>query len=141
MSRTMADTPKPAFREWVKRARADQTNGRPDDRGARGVGAAPQGLRYCERPSLWSSAPVKGPQEDGEAISEKRVRRLMREEQIQGRVPKRFKHTTDSNHDDPIAANVLARDFTAAAPHVEGPQLAGSHERTPDADPNAAERL
>jgi hypothetical protein len=44
-------------------------------------------------------------------------------------------------HDDPIAANVLARDFTAAAPHLEGPQLAGSHERTPDADRNAAERL
>ena len=82
----------------------------------------PQGLPYRERPSLWSSAPVKGPQEDGEAISEKRVRRLMREEQIQGRVPKRFKHTTDRNHDDPIAANVLARDFTAAAPQVEGPQ-------------------
>ena len=34
-----------------------------------------------------------------------------------GRVPKRFKHTTDSNHDDPIVANVLARDFTAAAPN------------------------
>jgi len=41
----------------------------------------------------------------------------MREEQIQGRVPNRFKHTTDSSHDDAIAANVLARDFTAAAPN------------------------
>lgn len=55
--------------------------------------------------------------DDGEAISEKRVRRLMCEEQIQGRVPKRFKHTTDSDHTDPIAANVLDRDFTAAAQH------------------------
>ena len=41
----------------------------------------------------------------------------MREEQIQGQVPKRFKQTTNSDHDDPIAANVLDRDFTAAAPN------------------------
>jgi transposase InsO family protein len=72
---------------------------------------AASGHRYG-RPRLW-----KDLKEDGEAISEKRVRRLMREEQIQGRVPKRFKHTTDSDHTDPIAANVLDRDFTAAAPN------------------------
>ena len=64
------------------------------------------------RPRLW-----KDLKEDGEAISEKRVKRLMREEQIQGKVPKRFKQTTNSHHDDPIAANVLDRDFTAAAPN------------------------
>jgi len=64
------------------------------------------------RPRLW-----KDLKEDGEAISEKRVRRLMREEGLQGKVPKRFKQTTDSQHDDPIAANLLDRDFTAAAPN------------------------
>jgi putative transposase len=63
------------------------------------------------RPRLW-----KDLQEDGEAISEKRVRRLMREEGLQGKVPRRFKQTTDSKHDDPVAANLLGRDFTAAAP-------------------------
>jgi hypothetical protein len=41
----------------------------------------------------------------------------MLDEQIYGRVPKRFKQTTNSDHADPIAANVLARDFTAAAPN------------------------
>src|SRR4029453_10567447 len=55
--------------------------------------------------------------EDGEAVSEKRVRRLMREAQIQGHVPKRFKQTTNSDHQDPIAANALEREFTAAAPN------------------------
>ena len=64
------------------------------------------------RPRLW-----KDLREDGEAVSEKRVGRLMREAQIQGHVPKRFKQTTDSQHSDPIAANVLARDFTASAPN------------------------
>jgi transposase InsO family protein len=72
---------------------------------------AASGHRYG-RPRLW-----KDLKEDGEAVSEKRVRRLMRAEQIQGQVPKRFKQTTNSDHDDPIAANVLARDFTAAAPN------------------------
>ena len=47
------------------------------------------GHRYG-RPRLW-----KDLKEDGEAISVTRVRRLVREGQIQGRVPKRFKHTTD----------------------------------------------
>ena len=64
------------------------------------------------RPRLW-----KDLREDGEAVSEKRVRRLMREEGLQGKVPKRFKQTTDSKHDDPIAANLLDRDFTAPAPN------------------------
>jgi putative transposase len=64
------------------------------------------------RPRLW-----KDLKEDGEAVREKRVRRLMREEGLQGKVPKRFKETTDSRHDDPIAANLLDRDFTAAAPN------------------------
>ena len=72
---------------------------------------AASGERYG-RPRLW-----KDLREDGEAVSEKRVGRLMREEAIQGQVPKRFKHTTDSKHNDPIAANLLDRDFTAAAPN------------------------
>ena len=72
---------------------------------------AASGQKYG-RPRLW-----KDLQEDGEAVSEKRVRRLMRAEQIVGRAPKRFKQTTDSNHTDPVAANVLDRDFTAAGPN------------------------
>jgi transposase InsO family protein len=72
---------------------------------------AASGHRYG-RPNLW-----KDLQEDGEAVSEKRVARLMREEGLQGKVRKRFKQTTNSQHDDPIAPNVLDRDFTAAAPN------------------------
>jgi putative transposase len=72
---------------------------------------AASGHRYG-RPRLW-----KDLQEDGEAVSEKRVRRLMREEQLRGRLPKRFTQTTNSDHADPVAANLLDRDFTAAAPN------------------------
>jgi hypothetical protein len=54
--------------------------------------------------------------DQAQSLCAKRVKRLMREEQIQGKVPKRFNQTTNSHHADPIAANVLDRDFTA----VEG---------------------
>ena len=37
--------------------------------------------------------------------------------QIKGQVPKRFTHTTGKERDDPIAASILARDFSAAAPN------------------------
>ena len=53
----------------------------------------------------------------GIAISRKRVARLMREEGLRARVRKRFRLTTMSDHDQPIAANVLARQFVADHPN------------------------
>jgi putative transposase len=55
--------------------------------------------------------------EDGDRVSRKRVIRLMQEEGLQGRVPKRFKMTTMRDHDDPVAANLLDQQFAAAAPN------------------------
>jgi transposase InsO family protein len=55
--------------------------------------------------------------EDGERVGRKRVIRLMREEGLRARVRKRFKSSTNSEHDQPIAPNVLARDFAAPAPN------------------------
>ena len=55
--------------------------------------------------------------EQHEAISRKRVIRLMQEEGLKARVRKRYKVTTMSDHDHPIAANVLDRRFTAEAPN------------------------
>jgi putative transposase len=50
-------------------------------------------------------------------VSRKRVARVMREEGLKARPRKRFKGTTMSDHDQPVAANLLNRDFTAAAPN------------------------
>jgi transposase InsO family protein len=50
-------------------------------------------------------------------VSRKRVARVMREEGLKARPRKRFKSTTMSDHDQPVAANLLNRDFTAAAPN------------------------
>ncbi len=52
-----------------------------------------------------------------ERVSRKRIVRLMQEEGLKARVRRRYKHTTLSDHDQPIADNVLARAFTAAAPN------------------------
>jgi putative transposase len=53
----------------------------------------------------------------GHHVGRKRVERLMRQEGIQGRKKRRFRRTTDSNHAQPVAANVLARNFHADAPN------------------------
>jgi len=52
-----------------------------------------------------------------ELVSRKRVIRLMQEDGLKARVRKRFKLTTMSDHDQPVAANLLDRDFTAEAPN------------------------
>ena len=53
----------------------------------------------------------------GALVSRKRVVRLMRAEGLQGRMRKRFTQTTMSEHDQPVAANVLAQQFVADAPN------------------------
>jgi len=52
----------------------------------------------------------------GARVGRKRVARLMREKKLAGRTRRRFRTTTDSKHDFPIAPNVLERAFTASAP-------------------------
>jgi len=52
-----------------------------------------------------------------ERVSRKRVIRLMQEEGLIARTPKRFICTTNSDHDLPVATNLLNREFTAEAPN------------------------
>src|SRR4029453_17864611 len=55
--------------------------------------------------------------EQHEPASRKRVIRLMQEQQLRARQRKRFKLTTMSDHDLPVAANLLDRQFTAEKPN------------------------
>jgi putative transposase len=55
--------------------------------------------------------------EQDERVSRKRVIRLMQEGGLKARVRKRFTLTTMSDHDLPVAANLLNRQFTADAPN------------------------
>jgi transposase InsO family protein len=52
-----------------------------------------------------------------EQVSRKRVVRLMQENGLQARLRKRYKLTTMSDHDQPVATNLLDRQFEAAGPN------------------------
>ena len=52
-----------------------------------------------------------------ERVGRKRVARLMREQGLQSRRKRRFRVTTDSQHAEPVARNLLARDFQARTPN------------------------
>ena len=51
----------------------------------------------------------------GKTVSQRKVAELMREEGLVARRKKRFRATTDSKHDDPIAPNIVERNFTTNA--------------------------
>ncbi len=53
----------------------------------------------------------------GQCVGRHRVARLMRQAGLQAQRPKRYKTTTDSTHDRPIAPNRLGRDFASQAPN------------------------
>lgn len=57
---------------------------------------------------------------DGEQVSRNTVAKLMRQAKIQGKTRRRFvPRTTDSHHQQPIAPNLLERDFTASEPNCK----------------------
>ena len=55
--------------------------------------------------------------EQEEHVNRKRVVRLMQKDGLKARRRKRYKLTTMSDHDQPVAANLLDRHFEAAAPN------------------------
>ena len=52
----------------------------------------------------------------GKTVSRKRVTRLMKEEDLVCKTKRRFKATTDSSHNKPVADNLLKRDFLLEQP-------------------------
>lgn len=58
----------------------------------------------------------QGLRRDGVRVARKRVERLMRQDGLRGRVRRRFRRTTDSNHKLPVAPNTLNRQFSVDAP-------------------------
>ncbi len=55
----------------------------------------------------------------GIVCSRKRVARLMREHQLSARKKRRKVRTTNSNHQFPVAPNLLEQDFSASAPNTK----------------------
>jgi putative transposase len=63
-------------------------------------------------PKMWKELVARGIR-----VGKERVRRMMQEHGIKARGKRKFVITTDSKHKLPIAANLLQRNFTAAAPN------------------------
>ena len=63
-------------------------------------------------PKMWKELVARGIR-----VGKERVRRMMQEHGIKARGKRNFVLTTDSKHKLPIAANLLQRNFTAAAPN------------------------
>jgi len=54
----------------------------------------------------------------GHKTSKSKVERLMRENGIRSKMKKKFKATTNSKHDHPVAKNILNREFSPKAPNM-----------------------
>lgn len=72
----------------------------------------PQGRRKYGSPRVYNAL-----RKQGIKVGRNRVIRLMHEQGLVGRSKRRFKHTTDSDHGQPVAENLLRRDFTAERPN------------------------
>lgn len=60
---------------------------------------------------------VKHLHEEGQVVGKQRVAKLMRLEGLRGKAKRKFKATTNSNHNLPVAPNLLQQDFNAGAPN------------------------
>jgi putative transposase len=54
---------------------------------------------------------------EGQTVGKHRVARVMRSECLRAKAAKKYKATTNSNHNLPVAPNLLEQDFTAVAPN------------------------
>ena len=67
--------------------------------------------------SYGSPRVYKALKKQGETCSENRVARLMREDGLKAKTKKRFKATTNSKHNLPVAPNLLNRNFSPQEPN------------------------
>jgi putative transposase len=76
------------------------------------------GQIYSEHKQRYGAPRITDELKDrGLQCSENRVARRMKSLGLQGIQAKKFKRTTDSNHDKPVAPDLIEQDFTARAPN------------------------
>jgi putative transposase len=67
--------------------------------------------------------------DQGLRVSRKRIARLMQEDDLSGRPKRKWKRTTDSAHQLPVAPNLLNRDFETEAPNLPSSAVVGTRNR------------
>lgn len=74
-------------------------------------------LLHKEHRSVYGYRRVHALVRKQQVVGKNRVARLMRQEGLAGVRRRRFKRTTQSRHNLPVAPNLLAQDFTSPAPN------------------------
>jgi putative transposase len=99
------------FHEWLTRQRS-----RREVEDARLLGRIKEIFKASGK--TYGSRRIQGRlRQEGEMCSRKRIVRLMRVAGIWPKTRRKFKPTTDSKHNLPVAENLLDRDFTPAGPN------------------------
>jgi putative transposase len=101
------DVSRPGFYAW--RGRPESTRARDDHR----LEVKVRESFERSRKSYGSPRILKDLKAQAEHVSRKRVIRLMQQQGLVARVRRRYKCTTMSDHDQPVASNLLARRFEA----------------------------
>lgn len=73
-------------------------------------------IHTASRRTYGSPRVHRGLRRDGILVGRKRVERIMQRDGLRGRIRRRFRRTTDSNHSLPVAPNTLNRQFSVDAP-------------------------
>jgi len=105
------DVSRPGFYAW--RGRPESTRARDDHR----LEVKVRESFERSRKNYGSPRILKDLKAQDEHVSRKRVIRLMQQQGLVARVRRRYKCTTMSDHDQPVAANLLARRFEADLPN------------------------
>ena len=95
-------------------ARPESARGRQE----RALGVAVAAVHQESRCTYGAPRVVKALRARGTRVGKKRVARILKQQGLCARMPRRFVPTTDSAHPHPIAPNVLERNFSPAAPDV-----------------------
>lgn len=99
------------FYAWLKRPESERA------RRDRQLGVKIRALHKASRGTYGSPRIHRDLKAEGEAVGRKRVARLMREDDLTGQAPRRFRKTTDSAHNLPVAENVVDRNFNPEGPN------------------------
>lgn len=101
------------FYAWLRRA--------PSRRSQENTGLGEQIVRiYQANRQVYGSPRIHAVlRAEGKPCGKKRVARLMRERGLSARPRKHRTRTTDSTHEQPVAPNLLNREFTATAPNTK----------------------
>ena len=101
-----------AYYDWLKAPKESDK-----DQQDRKIAETAKQLFIDNKPCFGSRRLADRLQKQGFTVGRFKTRRIMRELKLQVRYPKRFKVTTDSNHNEVISPNRLDRQFQVAKPN------------------------